>query len=239
VVDGFSLPTAVQSTRLDDRNLSTQVGPSVLDEAMAQLSTAVSTSGRERAAHSLLGAHVQASREQAWREREANRSPRPLSSEHRRHLRDLERAQSDLVHARAFAQRLTTHVEDLEGQREALPIWALRRRHDLTTRIESTRNDWFHQNANDPVNRAAHGVETAKGLVEVDSRQHVADDRADRQHRQHRHQQWLERSLRPHVYPTPGITEVEPLEVVSPVSRTAPDLHRAVQPPSRDYGRSL
>jgi ATP-dependent exoDNAse (exonuclease V) alpha subunit len=90
---------ALQSTRLADRKLSAQVAPSAMHEAMTQVSTAVSTSGRERAAHSLLDAHVQASREQAWREREASRPPRPMPSEHRRHLRDLERAQSDLTHA--------------------------------------------------------------------------------------------------------------------------------------------
>jgi hypothetical protein len=227
---------ALQSTPLADRKLTTQVAPSVLDEAMSQLSTAVSTSGRERAAHSLLDAHVQARREQAWREREANHPPRPVRSEHRRHLHDLERAQSDLTYARAVAQRLTTHVQDLEDQLAALPIWALRRRRDLTTRIETTRNDWFHQNANDQVNRAAHAVETARELVEVDSVRHVADDRADWQHR---HQQWLERSLRPYVYPTPGITEVEALEERSPMRRPAHDHYRAAQPPSREYGRSL
>jgi dsDNA-binding SOS-regulon protein len=164
------------------------------------------------------------------------RPPRPLSSEHRRHIRDLERAQSDLAHARAVAERLTTHLQDLEGQREALPIWALRQRHDLTTLMESTRNNWSHQNANDQVNRAAHAVETARGLVEVDSVRHVADDRADRQHR---HQQWFERSLRRYLYPSRTITQVEPLEEPSPVRRPAHDQYRAVQPPSQGYGRSL
>jgi conjugative relaxase-like TrwC/TraI family protein len=227
---------ALQSTRLADRKLSTPVPPPAVDEAMAQLNTAVSTSGRERAAHSLLDAHVEASREQAWREREANRPPRPLTSEHRRHLRDLERAQSDLAHALSVAQRLTTDVQDLEGQLAALPIWAVRRRHDLATRIETTRNDWFHQNANDQVNRAAHAVETAKALVDVDSGQHVADDRADRQHR---HQEWLERYMRPYLYPSRNITQVEPQEEPSPVRRPAHDQYRAAQPPSQGYGRSL
>jgi hypothetical protein len=79
---------------------------------------------------------------------------------------------------------------------------------NLTTRIETTRNEWFHQNANDQVNHAGRAVETAKGLVEVDSVQQVADDRADRHYR---HQQWLERSRRPYMNPNPGITEGEPL----------------------------
>jgi len=225
---------ALQSTRVADRKLSAQVAPSALGEAMSQLSTAVRTSGRERAAHSLLDAHVQARREQDWREREANRPPRPVPSEHRRHLRDLERAQSDLMHARAVAQRLTTHVQDLEDQREALPIWALRRRRDLTTRIETTRNDWFHQNANDQVNRAGRAVETANGFVEVDSVQRDADDRADRQYR---HQQWLERSMRPS--PNVVITPSGQLDRGGSFRRDAQDRHYTVKPPPPGYGRSL
>ena len=146
---------------------------------MAQLSTAVCTSGRERAAHSLLDAYVQARREQAWPAREANRPPPLITSEHRGHLGDLERAESDLMHARAVAQRLTTHVQDLEDQRETLPIWALRRRRDLTTRIETTRNDWVHRHANDQVDRAGRAVEAAKRVVDADSVQRVTDDRAD------------------------------------------------------------
>ncbi len=231
---GFGV--ARQPTRSVDRKLSTPVSPPALDEAMTQLSAAVSTSGRERAAHTLLDVHVQASREQAWAEREANRPPRPISSEHRRHLRDLERAQADLEHARAAAQRLATHVEDLEDQREALPIWARGRRRDLTTRIETTRNDWVCQQANDQVDRAERIVEMSKQVVDADAVHRIGDDRADRLYR---HQQWLERPLRPYVYPTPGITEVEHLDERRPVRRPTHDQYRSVQPPSRDYGRSM
>jgi hypothetical protein len=138
------------------------------------------------------------------------------------------------MHARAVAQRLTTHVQDLEDQREALPIWALRRRRDLTTRIETTRNDWFHQNANDQVNRAGRAVETANGFVEVDSVQRDADDRADRQYR---HQQWLERSMRPS--PNVVITPSGQLDRGGSFRRDAQDRHYTVKPPPPGYGRSL
>jgi hypothetical protein len=140
------------------------------------------------------------------------------------------------MHAHAVVQRLTTHVQDLDDQREALPIWALRRRRDLTTRIETTRNDWVHQHANDQVDRAARVVETAKRVVEADSVQRVADDRAGREYR---HQQWLEQSLPPYVYPIPGSTQVEPLDPGSPTRWPAHDKYRGVQPPSQGYGRSL
>jgi hypothetical protein len=87
---------------VSDRELTTQLAPQDLDEAIAQLSTAVSTSGRERAAHTLLEAHIQASREQAWRQRDASRPPRPFPDEHRQHLRDLERAgPTSSMHARS------------------------------------------------------------------------------------------------------------------------------------------
>jgi hypothetical protein len=178
---------AVQSRRVSDAEITTQPSQQDLDAALVQLTTAVSTSGRERAAHTLLDAHVHASRERAGYERDAHRAPRPVPGEHRRHLRDLERAQVDLGHARDVAQRLASQLRDLEHSLDSLPIWARGRRRDLTHRIETTRTGWF-RDANDQVARATYAVEAATTIVDADSVQRVADERADRNYR---HQLWL------------------------------------------------
>jgi hypothetical protein len=230
----YASAVAVQSSG-SNRDLTTQPPQQDLDAALVQLTTAVSTSGRERAAHTLLDAHVQASRERAWRERDTHRAPRPVPGEHRRHLSDLERAQVDLGHARDVAQRLASQLRDLEHTRDSLPIWARGRRRDLTNRIETTRTGWFHD-ANDQVDRAVRVVESATKTVDADSVQRVADERADRNHR---HQLWLEQPQRPYIYPSLDITNIETPEQPSPVHRLIHDPHRVAQPPSQGYGRSL
>jgi hypothetical protein len=66
--------------------------------------------------------------------------------------------------------------------------------------------------------------------------QHVADDRAERQYR---HQQWLERSLRPYVDPNGVITTDGLLDRSNSPTRRANDRYMVVQPPSQHgYGRS-
>jgi conjugative relaxase-like TrwC/TraI family protein len=226
---------SVQTACTSHRDPTTQPLQQDLAAALVQLTTAVSTSGREHAAHTLLDAHVQASRERAWRERDQERAPRPVPGEHRRHLRDLERAQADLGHARDLAQRLATQLRDLEDQRDSLPIWARGRRRDLTTRIETTRTGWS-RDADAQVARATRVVETATKTVQADSVQRVADERADRNYR---HQLWVEQPQRPYIHPSPDITKVDTPEQPSPMRRLVHDQNRAIQPPSRGYGRSL
>jgi conjugative relaxase-like TrwC/TraI family protein len=231
----FASGMAAQATCLSHDELTSQPTLQDLNAALVQLTTAVTTSGREHAAHALLAAHVHASRERAWHERDAHRPARPVPSEHRRHLRDLERAQADLRHARDFALHVAAQLCEMEHHRDSLPVWARGRRRDLTNRIETTRTGWF-RDANDHVDRAELAVETATRTVEADSVQRVTDERAGRTYR---HQLWLEQPQRPYIHPSPDTTKVETPEQPSPERRLIHDPHRAIQPPSQGYGRSL
>jgi hypothetical protein len=134
------------------------------------------------------------------------------------------------VHARAVAQRLTTQLRDLQDQREALPIWALGRRRDLTIRIETTRKAWPHQHATDHVDHAERFVETARTVVDADSVQRLASDGADRDYR---HGQWLERSTRPY----PNV--ITPSGHLDRGRSSRRDRYYTVKPRSPGYGRSL
>ena len=161
-----------------------------LDAAIAQLTTAVTTSGRERAAHSMLAPAVQVARERAWRQREDTRPAEPIPVEHQRHQRALENAKTGLSQARELATTLVEYRRRLEEQRDGLPFWASGRRQQLTALLKDTVQTGRQQWAIESVEDAERDVRTAALMVETDTRQRVADVDAERRRR---HEQWLKR----------------------------------------------
>ena len=101
---------------------SGQLGRPDLDAAVSLLTTAVTTTGRERAAHSLLDPAIAQARERDWERRESQRPAQPVPAEHVRNQRDLDAARARLEQARDEAGRVESTILDLTNQLERVGI---------------------------------------------------------------------------------------------------------------------
>ncbi len=177
-----------------------------LDAAITQLATALSTSGRERAAHSLLDPPIAQARERDWERRDNQRPPQPVPAKHVRNQRDLDRAQARWEQARDHVDRLDAQVRDLRDQLDDAPRWARSRRAALTRTLTFTA-EMVLPGATDQLHQASRDVDALTKVVDTQTQQLLDTHAGDRERRQ---QAWLARSDRTYVDPNPVIAPDDP-----------------------------
>ena len=177
-----------------------------LDAAITQLATAVNTTGRERAAHSLLDPPIAQARERDWERRDNQRPPQPAPAEHVRNQRDLDRARDRLEQTRDHVDRLDAQVRDLQDQLDEAPRWARSRRVALTRTLTFTA-EMVLPGATDQLHQASRDVDALTKVVDTQTQQLLDTHAGDRERRQ---QAWLGRSDRTYVDPNPVIAPADP-----------------------------
>jgi conjugative relaxase-like TrwC/TraI family protein len=206
-----------------------------LDAAVAQLATAVTTSGRERAAHTLLDPPVAQVRETEWALRDAARPPRPVPTEHRWHKRDLDRARTRLQHAQERMDRLDAQAADQRETLQAQPRWARRARRELTTSLTFT-HDMLQPPAITELADAASDLDRLTRIVDADTSRRLTDAQADREHR---HQTWTARTSHPYTDPNNVITPADHARATTAHRRGYDRDSYRIQPPTPVPGRSI
>jgi hypothetical protein len=135
-------------------------------DALEQLTRALSITGRERAAHSLLHPAVDEARTARFDEAEAARPAPPPPVEHRENRGRLARAVADRDHLRRRLDAARADVERLGAEVAELPVWARRRRRDLTAALHAAHRDLDIVGGH--LARAEGAVATASGSVDAD-----------------------------------------------------------------------
>ncbi len=149
-----------------------------LDGALALLARAVATSGRDRAAHSLLDPPVQATREAAWAKADAAHPGRQVPVEHRRHQGDLDRARDERDHARRRLDQLASDLRTAETDLDNVGFFARKRRAELTAKVTFTQG--VVADAIDTVERAETEVTHLTGVVDADTHERTLGEDQDR-----------------------------------------------------------
>jgi hypothetical protein len=165
-------------------------------DALEQLTRALATTGRERAAHSLLHPAVDRARAARFAAGEAALPAPPIPIEHRYNKNRLERAVADRDHLRRRLDAARADMERLGAQVAELPVWARRRRRDLTTALHAVHRDVDVVDAH--LARAQAAVTTATARVDADTAEHAATRTAGTAERRSR---WQRRSDLPYRNP--------------------------------------
>jgi hypothetical protein len=163
------------------RQPPTQLALPDIDAAITQLARAVSSSGRERAAHALLDAPVHAAREVAWARQEAARPPEEIPREHLNHQGDLDRARIERDHAQQRLQQAAARMRELEAELAHTGIFGRKRRAELTTAI--TRSQDFVTGTLSRLETAEKVVTRLAGVVDSDTTTRATHANRDRQDR--------------------------------------------------------
>jgi conjugative relaxase-like TrwC/TraI family protein len=151
-----------------------------IDAALTQLARAVTTSGRERAAHSLLDPAVQAAREAAWARYDAAQ-PREIPPEHQRHRDDLEVARARRDTEADRVARARAELESRRAELERVPFWARKRHTSSAGAVREAEGDldraltWLGSEDATVTRLAA--------VVDTDTTQHGIDEARARQRR--------------------------------------------------------
>jgi conjugative relaxase-like TrwC/TraI family protein len=169
-------------------------------DALEQLTRAMATTGRERAAHSLLNPAIYQAREARFDNAEAARPAPPTPAEHRYNRDRLARAVADRDHLRRRLDAARADVVRLGAEVAELPAWARRRRRDLTTALHAARRDVDVLDAH--LARAQAAVATASASVDADTAAHAEARVAGTAERRSR---WQRRSDLP--YRNPNLTD--------------------------------
>jgi conjugative relaxase-like TrwC/TraI family protein len=165
-------------------------------DALEQLTRALATTGRERAAHSLLNPAVDHARAARFDAAEAVRPAPPTPVEHRYNQDRLARAVADRDHLRRRLDDVRADVERLRIESAELPVWARRRRRDLTTALEVARRD--ADIVGGQLARAEAAVATARASVDADTAAHAEAGVAGTAERRIR---WQQRGAQPYRNP--------------------------------------
>lgn len=165
-------------------------------DAIEQLTRALASTGRERAAHSLLHPAVDEARTARFAAGEAALPVPPIPIEHRYNKDRLARAVADRDHLRRRLDHVRTDVVRLELETGELPVWARRRRRDLTTALAVARRDVDIVDAQ--LARAETAVATATARVDVDTAAHAESAVAGTAERRSR---WQRRGAQPYRNP--------------------------------------
>jgi hypothetical protein len=168
-------------------------------DALEQLARALATTGRERAAHSLLHPAVDQAREARFDAVEAAQPAPPTLAEHRYNKDRLAHAVADRDQVRRRLDHVRANAERLGAEVAELPVWARRRRHDLTTALDVARRDVDIVDAQ--LARAEAAVATATERVEADTAEHAAATSAGTAERRIR---WQRRGAQPYRNPNLG-----------------------------------
>ncbi len=165
-------------------------------DALEQLTRALATTGRERAAHSLLDPAVDHARGARFDAAEAARPASPAPVEHRYNQARLARAVADRDHLLRRLDTVRADVVRLELETGELPVWARRRRRDLTTSLHAARRDLDIVDGH--LARAESAVATATARVDADTAAHAAATTAATAERRSR---WQRRGAQPYRNP--------------------------------------
>ena len=164
-----------------------------MGDAMTLLRRALETSGRERAAHSLLDPAIQDVREQAFTAREASQRPPGYQLEsHRIHRDNLTRAHAAVDRASATVARVGAQRADTMARLEGLPFWARKERRDLTASLGYL--DQHLDTAQAERDRATERLGSAAQVVTGD--EHTLAQQTAREF-DRRHDAWASRDQRP------------------------------------------
>lgn len=106
-------------------------------EAISQLARALATTGRERAAHSLLAPAVDTEREAMFWAAENARPAPALPREHERNVQRLQQARAERDRVRERLDTWTAERDGLAARLADTPFWGRRRRHELTTALDA------------------------------------------------------------------------------------------------------
>ncbi len=206
-----------------------------LDAAITQLTTAVNTTGRERAAHSLLDPPIAQARERDWERRDNQRPPQPVPATHLQNQRDLHRARARLEQARDHVDRLVTQVRDQHTQLDDAPRWARSRRVALTRTLTFT-TETVLPAATHELHQASRDVDALTTVVDTDSQQRLDGDTAAHVRR---HTAWFSQSERPYADPNDvSITADRARETTVQRRRDNRDPYR-IEPPTQGPVRSM
>jgi len=205
-----------------------------MDGALAQLARAVATSGRERAAHSLLDPPVRAAREAAWAKADVAHAGRQVPVEHRRHQGDLDRAREERDRARRHLDRLAGELRTAETDLGNVGFFARKRRTELTAKVTFTQR--VVGDAVDSLERAETRVTQLTGVVHADTSERALGDDEDRQARL---DTWRARGTwhiaDPNTHSGPDDPRLQP----APPAWTHEPLTVDHEPPHRDHGYDL
>jgi hypothetical protein len=205
-----------------------------LDGALAQLARAVATSGRERAAHSLLDPPVQAAREAAWVKADAAHPARQVPVEHRHHQGDLNRAREERDRARRHLDRLADELRTAETDLGNVGFFARKRRAELTATVTLTQR--VVGDAVDSLDRAETKVTRLTGVVDADTHERTLGDDQDREARL---DTWRARGTWPIADPNPHTGPDDPrLQPAASVPDSEPYAIE-LDPPHHDHGYDL
>jgi hypothetical protein len=172
-------------------------------DALEQLARALATTGRERAAHSLLNPAIDQAREARFDAAEAALPTQPTPVEHRYNRDRLSRALADRDHLRQRLDDVRADVERLGAEVAELPVWARRRRRELTNGLDLARRDVDVLDAH--LARAHAAVATASATVDADTAEHAATRTAGTAERRSRWQRRRDQPYRnPNLVPEPA-----------------------------------
>jgi hypothetical protein len=165
-------------------------------DALEQLTRALATTGRERAAHSLLRPAADQAREAQFDASEAAQPAPPTPVEHRYNRDRLAQAVADRDHLRRWLDEVRADVVRLELETGELPVWARRRRRDLTTALDAARRDAGILDGH--LARAEAAVATAGATVDADTAERAGVTSAGTAERRSR---WQRRGQQPYRNP--------------------------------------
>jgi hypothetical protein len=205
-------------------------------DALEQLTRALSTTGRERAAHSLLNPAVDHARGARFDAAEATHPAPPVPVKHRYNRDRLAHAVADRDHLRRRLDDVRTDEERLRIEVAELPVWARRRRRDLTTALDAARRDVGIVGGH--LARAEAAVATATATVDVDAAAHAAARTAGTTERRGRGQR---RGAQPYRNPN-LVTDPDDPDTVTvrvPVMAAGRDVARPSELPLRRAGRRV
>ncbi len=198
-------------------------------DALEQLTRALATTGRERAAHSLLNPAVDQARSARFDAAEPA-FPAPPTPVELRYNRDrLQRAVADRDHLRRRLDDAQADVERLGAEVAQLPVWARRRRRDLTTALHAVHRDVDVVDAH--LARAEAAVARASASVDADMAEHAAATTAGTAERRSR---WQRRSDQPYRNPNLVTDPADTAMVREPdIVAAGPDSQPSEQSPLR------
>ncbi len=134
---GTKATAAITATEVDVAPDTLDPSPEVQVEAFEQLARALATTGRERAAHSVLAPAVDGEREAMFHAAETARPAPDLPREHERNVQRLQQASAERERVRERLETLTAERDGLAARLADVPFWGRRRRHDLITALDT------------------------------------------------------------------------------------------------------
>jgi conjugative relaxase-like TrwC/TraI family protein len=169
---GTHAPTA-GATAIDASAATDDPSPEVQAEALEQLARALATTGRERAAHSLLAPAVDTERAAIFHAAETARPATDLPREHERNKQRLQQARAESERVRERLDTLTAERDGLAARLADTPFWGRRRRQDLTAALDRTGRAL--EAATVRLARVEDAVRDAAVVVDADTNQREAD----------------------------------------------------------------